>query len=216
MMKLSVLAHAAILAASSLATSLAVAMCPADSAKPFTSGPLDAQGMFSQWIVDSNGVGLQICTDSTTADGNPPPCFYDPIVPGNALSESLGRGGEAFWYLADNVFASTGAFPIDGVLVYAVESAFLSDPPAAGFQTQFQRMRTRINVSKIGRYIVESPWGNRTYDVTELLPAGNGQNRMEISDPIDITFNPNSVTEGLVAPFLTASIVPAGFTRGVN
>ena len=74
--------------------------------------------MFSQWIVDSNGVGLQICTDSTTADGNPPPCFYDPIVPGNALSESLGRGGEAFWYLADNVFASTGAFPIDGVLVY--------------------------------------------------------------------------------------------------
>ncbi|MEY4754243.1 MAG: hypothetical protein RJA44_1918 [Pseudomonadota bacterium] len=206
------LVQAAVLAASTLVASLSAA-CPVDSAKPFTAGPLDAQGMFPQWIVDSNGVGLSVCTDSLTADGNPPPCFYDPIVPGNALSQALGRGGEAFYFLADSVFTTTdrtGAQGLDAVIVMAVESAFLSAEPTAGFQTQFQRLRTRVNVAKVGIYTVETPWGTKTYRVDTLLPPGNGQNRSEISDPVDITFGPGSVP-GMVAPFLIANPVPAGF-----
>jgi hypothetical protein len=212
-MKRRIVAQAALLIAGALAFPWAIAACPANSAKPFTSGPLDAEGMFSQWVVDGNGVALSICTDSVTRDGNPPPCFYDAPVIGNTLSETLGRGNEAFFYLANSVFTTTGAFPIDAVLVYGVESAFLAAEPQAGFQTQFQRMRTRINVSKVGRYTVESPWGTRVYDVTALLPDGNGQNRSEISEPLDVTFNPESSVPGLVAPFLVAEPEIPGFGR---
>jgi hypothetical protein len=178
--------------------------CSANQAKPFNAGPLDAQGMFSSWVVDMNGVGLQACTDSLTNDGNPPPCFYDPVVPGNALSAALGRGNEAFMFLADSVFTTPGTAPIDAVIVMGVETAFLSAEPAAGFQTQFQRFRTRLNVAAVGIYTVESPWGKSIYRVDTLLPPGNGQNRAEVSEPIDLTFNPNSTVPGLVSPFLIA------------
>jgi hypothetical protein len=199
------LAHAAILAAGFLAAPLFAVGCPADQAKPFTSGPLDAQGMFSQWVVDSNGVGLTTCTDSVTADGNPPPCFYDPAVLGNALSQTLGRGNEAFMFLANSVFTTVGANPVDAVVVMGVETAFLSAEPQVGFQTQFQRLRTRLNVNALGRYTVETPWRTTTYIVDTLLAPGNGQNRAEISDPIDITFGTSASVPGMVAPFLTAN-----------
>ncbi len=211
MMKRRSVAQAAALVAGMLAVTLNAFACQAPSSKPMNTGPLDAQGMFSQWVVDRNGVGLQICTDSLTADGNPPPCFYDPIVPGNALSVAQGRGGEAFWYLADSAFTTTGAAPIDAVIVMAVESAYLADEPTAGFQTQFQRLRTRMNVAATGIYTVETPWSKKEYRVETLLPAGNGQNRSEISEPIDITFEPNSTVPGLVAPFLIATPAPAGY-----
>ena len=44
------------LAAALFVTPLATLACTVDSAKPFTSGPLDAQGMFPQWVVDNNGI----------------------------------------------------------------------------------------------------------------------------------------------------------------
>ncbi|MFM2067992.1 MAG: hypothetical protein RLZZ584_2901 [Pseudomonadota bacterium] len=205
MMKTRKLVHAAILAAGFLATPLFVAACPANVNKPFNSGPLDSFGFFSEWIVDQNGVALQVCTDSVDGQGNPPPCFFDPVEPGNPLSEALGRGGEAFHYLADNAFTSDGTAPITAVIVMGVETAFLSPEVTAGFQTQFQRLRTRINVSAVGFYKVETPWGNKTYRVDTLLPAGGGQNRMEISEPIDISFNASSTVPGLVSPFLVAT-----------
>jgi hypothetical protein len=205
MMKTRKLAHAAILAAGFLAVPLFAAACPANVNKPFNSGPVDSHGFFSEWIVDQNGVALQLCTDSVDGLGNPPPCFFDPVEPGNPLSEALGRGGEAFLYLADNTFTSDGAAPIDAVIVMGVETAFLSPEVTAGFQTQFQRLRTRINVAAVGFYKVETPWGNKTYRVDTLLRAGGGQSRMEISEPIDISFNPSSVVPGLVSPFLVAT-----------
>ncbi len=213
MMKTRKLAHAAILAAGFLAAPLFVAACPVDQAKPFTAGPIMQQpatgtwtGPFSEWVVDSNGVGLQICTDSVDGLGNPPPCFYDPVDPASPYSAALNRGGEAFWFLADSVFDTvdaTGAQALRAVIVMGAESAFLSDPPAPGFETQFQRLRTRIDVAQLGVYYVETPWGKRRYVVDTLLPPGNGQNRSEISEPIDLTFSvgPNA---GLVTPFLIA------------
>jgi hypothetical protein len=190
-----------------LAVPLIAIACPADQAKPFTSGPLDAQGMFSTWIVDSNGVGLSVCNVSVTNDGNPPPCFYDPVTATNPLAVALGRGGEAFFVLSDSVWTTTGANPVDAVIVMGIESAFLSPDgqPLAGTQTQFQRLRTRLNVSAVGHYTVETPWRTTTYTVDTLLAPGNGQNRSEISDPIDITFTPNSSVPGMVAPFLVAT-----------
>jgi hypothetical protein len=209
-MKRKILAQAAVLAVSTMAVSLSVA-CPSNQAKPFTSGPLDAQGMFSEWIVDMNGVGLTTCNVSQTADGNPPPCFFDPIEPGNALSAALGRGGEAFLFLANSVFTTTGAAPVDAVIVMGIETAFLSPQVTAGFQTQFQRLRTRLNVAAVGIYTVETPWGKSIYRVDTLLPPGNGQNRAEVSEPIDISFGANSSVPGLVSPFLVASPEIPGF-----
>jgi hypothetical protein len=109
------------------------------------------------------------------------------------------------------VFTTTGANPIDTVIVMGVETAFLSAEPALGFQTQFQRLRTRVNVSAVGRYTVETPWRTSTYVVDALLPPGSGQNRSEISDPIDITFGPGSSVPGMVSPFLVATPAIPGF-----
>jgi hypothetical protein len=212
MMKLRIVAQAAILATSTLVAPW-VGACPAPSAKPFTAGPLMVQpaagtkwaGPFSEWIVDSNGISLQICTDAVDAAGNPPPCFFDPVDPANAYTQQLTRGGEAFYYLANSAFTTVGAAPVDAVIVMGVESAFLSDPPAAGFETQFQRLRTRLNVSAVGIYTVETPWGKTNYRVDTLLPPGSGQNRSEISEPIDISFSASASNAGLVTPFLIAT-----------
>jgi hypothetical protein len=209
MMKLKTIAQAALLATGIVAAPLLAVACPVDSARPFNSGPFDPagkqQGFFSEYVVDSNGIALQICTDGDGAT----PCFFDPQVPGNALSQALGRGGEAFYFLANNAFTTVGAFPLSAVLVLGVESAFLSAEPTAGFQTQFQRLRTRVNVSAVGIYTVETPWGKSVYRVDTLLPPGNGQNRMEISEPIDISFGADTTVPGLVTPFLKAVNKPA-------
>jgi hypothetical protein len=204
------LGRMALLAAGFLATPLFVAACPVDNAKPFNSGPFDPAGsqlgLFSEWIVDSNGVGLQVCTDSINpATGVAPPCVVTPVIPGNALSAQLNRGVEAFYYLANSVFTTTGANPVDVVIVMGIESAFLAPEPTVGFQTQFQRWRTRVNVSKVGIYTVETPWSKSVHRVDTLLPPGNGQNRAEISVPIDVSFGADASVPGLIAPFLIAN-----------
>jgi hypothetical protein len=187
--------------------------CEFDSGKPFNSGPYDLNGsqlgMFSEYVVDSNGVGLEICTHLTV-------CLTEPPVPGNALSMALNRGNEAFYYLLNSTFTSTGAFPIDAVLVLGIESAFLSAEPQVGSETQFQRERIRVNVSKVGIYTVETPWRTTTHRVDTLLRPGNGQNRSEISVPIDVAFGPDASVPGLVTPFLTALSKPGVAAAGLN
>jgi hypothetical protein len=205
----------AALALAGIATSLSAAVCSSDPATPFTSGPLDPVSKFSQYVVDSNGVGLMVCTDSATNDGNPPPCFFDPVEPGNALSTALGRGGEAFFYLADNVFTTTGTNQIDAVVVMALESAFLSPSVTDGFQTQFQRLRIRVNVAATGIYTVDHPWGRKSYTVTQVSTKGGGGAR-EINDTVDVTFPEAASVPGLVTPFLKwdpalAPAAPAGY-----
>ena len=198
------MAKAALLTTGVMAAPMFAEACDVDSAMPFNSGPLDPtgtqMGYFSEYIVDSNGVALQICTDGDGAS----PCFFDLPVQANALSEALGRGGEAFFFLANNAGTTTGAFPINWTIVMGVESAFLSPEPTPGFQTQFQRLRTRVNVSSTGIYTVETPWGKSVHRVDTLLPPGNGQNRSEISTPIDISFGPDTSVTGVVTPFLIA------------
>ena len=196
-----------------MAAPLLLEACEFDSAKPFNSGPFDPNGsqlgMFSEYVVDSNGIGLEVCTHLTL-------CLTDPPVPGNALSMALNRGGEAFWYLANNSFTTTGAFPIDTVNVLGIEAAFLSPEPQAGSQTQFQRERIRVNVSHVGIYTVETPWRTATFRVDTLLKPGNGQNRSEISSPVDVTFLADASVPGLVTPFLLADNKPGIAAAGLN
>ncbi|MEY8875861.1 MAG: hypothetical protein AB9M60_05085 [Leptothrix sp. (in: b-proteobacteria)] len=197
-------------------SSLFAAVCATDPATPFTAGPLDPLSKFSTWVVDSNGVGLQTCLDAVDSQGNPPPCIFTPVVPGNAYSAAIGRGVEAFYYLANSKFTTPGANAMSVVMVMGMESAFLSPTPVDGAQTQFSRLRIRINVSTKGTYTIEHPWGTKTFTVTQLLKAGNGQNRDEISDVTDVVFAPDAPSPGLVTPFLkwdpaSLPLAPAGY-----
>ena len=171
---------------------------------------------FPDTIVDSNGVRLRMClTGSGTPDGSGAnPCVFSPVEAGNAFSASLGRGLEAFWFLADNVFTTTGAAAVEARVVTGVESTFTSATAQDGFQVQFQRLRIRANVNATGYYTFEHPWGSKTYEVTTLL-VGSGLSKGEIDDTLDIPFAAAGMAAGLVTPFLrwdpaVAPAAPAG------
>ncbi len=190
------------------------------AATPFTAGPsgtVNVNGIpqssgFADRIVDSNGLGLAMCLTGTgVPDGTAAnPCFFDPVEPGNAFSAALGRGLEAFWFLADNVFATSGAAAILGRVVTGVESTFLPAVVADGNQIQFQRLRIRMDVNATGRYTVEHPWGSKTYEVLALQP-GSGLSKGEINDTLDVPFASGQLVDGVVTPFLKwdPAVLPA-------
>lgn len=200
MMKLSVLAQAAILGLSLMTQSLQAQVCLADSTKPFSAGapgaiPGFAPNGFAEFVVDSEGYGLVLCTD-------PVNCFFDPVIAGNAYSEEIGLGGETFWFLADSVTATTGPAAIDALLVMGVEAAFAVEQPTAGLNFPFTRLRTRIDVNQPGQYKVEHPWGERNFTVTEVADA-QGPLVKEINETIDIEFRPNAGGQrGSIGPWL--------------
>ncbi|MBK8324102.1 MAG: DUF4214 domain-containing protein [Betaproteobacteria bacterium] len=196
---------------------------PAESAcspAPFAAGPAGTITLagaprpsgFAGRVVDSNGVGLASCLAGSGApDGTAAnPCIFDPVEPGNALSAALGRGLEGFWFLADNVFATSGPASIIGRVVAGLESTFLPATVADGNQTQFQRLRIRMDVNATGYYIVEHPWGSKTYEISSLQ-SGSGLSKGEINDTLDVPFASGQLVNGLVTPFLKwdPSVLPA-------
>lgn len=221
MMKLSVLAQAAILGLSLMTPSLQAQVCLADSTKPFSAGapgalPGFAPNGFAEFVVDSEGYGLVLCND-------PVNCFFDPVIAGNAFSEETGLGGETFWFLADSVTATTGTAAIDALLVMGVEAAFATEEPSPGLNFPFTRLRTRIDVNAPGVYTVEHPWGTREF-IVEATTDAQGPIAKEINESIDIEFSPNKGGQrGGIGPWLrwTAPgdpgyvegelIAPAGF-----
>lgn len=191
----------------------------------FAAGPVGTVTMagmprstgFADRVVDSSGTGLALClTGNGTPDGTAAnPCFFDPVEPGNAFSAALGRGQEAFWFLADNVFATSGPAAIIGRVVAGVESTFFPASVTDGNQTQFQRLRIRMDVSAVGRYAVEHPWGSKIYEVTSLQ-SGTGLSKGEINDTLDVPFASGQWVDGVVAPFLrwdpaAGPAAPAGY-----
>src|SRR3954466_15073718 len=53
---------------------------------------------FPRWFADRNGVALELCTaNNDTANA----CVLTPPIAGDAYSQTLGFGDEAFWWLAD-------------------------------------------------------------------------------------------------------------------
>ncbi len=186
--KLGILASAMIAA---MAPSVEAA-CPADGATPFFASPVDPANGFAEYLVDSEGLALQLCLDENF-------CFFDPPIVGNAFSESIGFGAEAFWWLADTSIATSAG--LDALIVMAAEAAFNTAEPAPGEQFPFTRMRIRVDIAVPGIYTVTHPYGQETY---VLASAG----RRAINDSFDIEFMPNNVNQGRVAPWLTWDTFP--------
>lgn len=114
---------------------------------------------FPQWYSDRNGVGLELCTAKNDVANA---CVYDsPIgpdgTPVNAYAETLGMGGEAFWWLAETSMPFAGG---QAQIVMAVEAAFFtSETPLEGDEWSFGRLRLRIDVPEAGTYKVTHPFG---------------------------------------------------------
>ncbi|RZS53290.1 hypothetical protein [Sphaerotilus mobilis] len=195
---------------------LAQTLCRPDNTTPFTAGAVNPQTGFAYQVVDSEGVALVICTDSVDGQGNPPPCFFDPVVAGNAQSIASGFGGEGFWFLAENAFATTGAAAVGAVVVMATEAAYLTEVPAAGQQFSFTRLRVRVDVAQPGIYTVQHPWGQRTYTVASVLDDRGRPQGRNINETIDVEFTPNGSRTGIVGPWLrwdpaVAPAAPLGY-----
>jgi len=186
--KLGLLAMAVLVAAGPTAQ----AACPADGATPFFAAPVDPVNGFPAYVEDSQGLALAPCL-------NPAFCFFDPPIVGNAFSETIGFGAEAFYWLADSTITTTGG--LDALVVMAAELAFNTAEPAPGEQFPFTRLRLRVDVPLPGIYTITHPFGQESY---VLQNAG----RRAINDSFDIEFMPDAVNQGRVAPWLTWDTFP--------
>ncbi len=135
------------------------------------SPDLNAAG-YPLWYQDNNGLALELCLD-------PANCIADPVDPANPDSVVLGVGGESFYWSADSAITDP-ASGVDGLLVMALEGAFLNEEPAIGEQIVFGRIRIRIDVPVAGVWTVDHPYGQEVFDVA-AVGAGN-----EINDTSDI------------------------------
>lgn len=204
----------ALLAAAGLVAGLALpsvvaAACPGNAATAFLASPVVSAGPgvgFSAVLTDSQGIGLDICTDPTY-------CFFDPVVAGNAWSAQTGFGLEGFWFLAESNFATPEL--ADVLVVMAAEATYASAVPADGQQFPFTRLRLRVDVSQPGIYTVEHPYGVKTYTVTAVTDNSGRPLRREINDTADIGLLANASNQGVVGPWLTWDATlpapPAGF-----
>lgn len=179
----------------------AYAECPPGQVTPLLSGPKNANNGFPLWFQDSNGLTLDLCLD-------PANCVFDPPVAGNAFSEQIGFGAEAFWWSAD---AQISTSRLSGILVLATEAAFLNEEPKDGEQFPFTRLRIRLDVPAPGIYTVTHPYGVDTFRVEAV---GDGQ-EVRTSDDIEVSgFNVQHVSR--IGPMLVwdpavAPAAPAGF-----
>ena len=117
-------------------------------------GPTSAQTNFPLYYSDSNGLALELCL---TPPDIGPPCFFDPVIGGNALSAATGFGGEAFWFLSE---ASIDEPAVSGLLVMAVEAAYGAGDPTPNDQVSFTRIRIRVDVlngTPSGTYTITHP-----------------------------------------------------------
>ncbi|MBI5118988.1 hypothetical protein HZA56_21195 [Candidatus Poribacteria bacterium] len=164
-------------------------------------GPTNPQNGFPLWYQDGTGLSLQLCLDALN-------CVADPPIPGNAFSQQIGFGAEAFYWSADSLINIPSG---NALLVLALEAAFASADgnPADGTQLVFSRVRIRIDTPVAGTYTVVHPFGT---EVFQNVPAGI----RAINFTTDIglpTPNFASALAGDVGPFLTAvaPAAPAGF-----
>ena len=114
-------------------------------------GPIEDPHGYPAWFADSNGLKLELCTNS-------PLCLFDPVEVGNAFSEANGFGAEAFWLLAGSSTTVNGG---NALLTLALEAAFGGDATVTnGNQVSFGRVRVRIdNVFEGETYRVTHPYG---------------------------------------------------------
>lgn len=117
-------------------------------------GPVSLQNGFPVWWQDDAGVRIQLCLDAS------PDCLFDPVIPGNALSEQIGFGPEAFWWMSvgDNGLVN---------LELAMEAAWLNESPIPGDQGPFARIRLNGAVDAAGTWTIAGSGLNFTADATD-------------------------------------------------
>jgi hypothetical protein len=123
---------------------------------------------------------------------------FDPPIAGNAFSQQIGFGSEAFYWVATAVIP----LPSGGraLIEFGLEAAFNSASGEAenGQQIVFSRTRIRIDAPSIGTYTVFHPWGQRSFDVTVVEP----RNINFTADIGAAVGNPGAAIDGEFGPFL--------------
>jgi hypothetical protein len=120
------------------------------------------------WYQDFNDLKLELCALENGL------CLVEP-----PLDPVLGVGPETFWWTSEAALAFAGG---DGLLVLAMEAAFLTEEPIDGDQISFGRVRVRINVGQPGVYTVTHPFGT----LTQTVGAGDIGPGLEINVSDDI------------------------------
>jgi hypothetical protein len=171
-------------------------------------GPTDPVNGFPVWYQDSAGTALQIdLVDIPTGTGAPP-------IPGNAFSQQIGFGAEAFYYLvsAKMNLPNSAGLPSGGnaLVEFGVEATFFGGgDPVNGQQFPFQRYRFYIDCPVAGTYTVTHPYGVDTFNA-----AAPGVRAIKSTTDIG-TLTPDFTgpLTGRIGPFLKAAVPtpPAGF-----
>ena len=125
------------------------------SAQAFNTGavgPVSLQNGFPVWWQDDAGVRVDLCTTAA--------CLGTPVIPGNLMSQQVGFGPEAFWWMTvgDNGVVS---------LELAMEAAWAAEIPAPGQQFPFARVRLLGAVSAPGTWTVAGSGLNFTAEATD-------------------------------------------------
>ncbi len=180
-----------------LAVMLVVFYVPAtQAALPIDGvGPVNLANGFPLWWMDQGGRMIELCL--------PPECAAEGVQAGNAFSEQVGFGAEAFWWSAGATMAFPGG---DGELVLAMEAAWFTETARDGEQLPFGRIRVRANVDTIGQFTIQHPFGTIVVDVAAIVGGP------EINETIDVG---GAVTEvppfsGALATEITNFLRPVG------
>ncbi len=120
------------------------------------------------WYQDFNDLRLEPCTLENGLCLVEPP--FDPV---------LGVAGETFWWTSEAALAFAGG---DGLLVLAMEGAFVGENPVPGEQISFGRVRIRVNVDTPGTYTITHPFGQ----LIQVVAAGDIGPATEINVPDDL------------------------------
>lgn len=127
---------------------------PAVAFNTGTVGPVSLQNGFPIWWQDDAGVRIQLCLEAS------PDCLFDPVIPGNALSEQIGFGPEGFWWMS---LGSNGSVNLE----LAMEAAWANESPISGDQFPFARIRLTGAVSAPGTWTVTGSGLNFTAEATD-------------------------------------------------
>jgi hypothetical protein len=128
------------------------------------------------------GNRVQICLDAA--------CVPDPPIAGNAFSQLIGFGAEAFWWTADALLPANPAGV--GLLIFAMEAAWNTAEPARGEWLPFTRIRGRFDVDAPGTYTINHPFGTETVNVLAVGPGPeiNFSNDIFVGAPPDFVQAP--------------------------
>ncbi|MBI5119000.1 hypothetical protein HZA56_21255 [Candidatus Poribacteria bacterium] len=166
-------------------------------------GPVNPQNGFPLFYQDGAGLALEMCLDGDGVNGV---CAFDPPIAGNAFSQQVGFGSEAFYWSADSLITIPSG---SAILVLALESSWGLGDPLNGDQFVFSRLRIRIDAPVNGTYVVTHPFGTEVF--TNVVAGPNAINSTVDIGAVTPAFN--VALSGDVGPFLTAvaPAAPLGF-----